>query len=140
MSADILQLRRNVQESIRVQGGGADPVDYVDVSRALNDAVTRQNHVIFGRRGCGKTLLLRAANKQVDRSIHVIYINCEDYKRHSFPNVLIEILDRIFADLERFLRGWRGWFGPRRRSRREIRRIRSDWPNSKKLLMNWIET
>lgn len=126
MSTDVQQLRRIVQESIRVQGGGADPVDYVDVSRALDDAVTRQNHVVFGRRGCGKTLLLRAANKKVDQNIHVIYINCEDYKRHSFPNVLIEILDRIFADLEDFLRGWRGWFGQRGRSRREIRRIRSD--------------
>jgi hypothetical protein len=111
---------------IRVQRGGADPIEYVDVSRALNDAITRQNHVIFGRRGCGKTLLLNAANKTVDTNIHTVYINCEDYKQHSFPNVLIEILDKVFAELEKHLHGWRSWLGQRRRVRKVIRKLRLD--------------
>jgi len=30
-----------------------------------------------------------------------VYLNCEDFKTHSFPNVLIEILD---AETDRILR------------------------------------
>jgi len=92
MSTQVEQLRLIVQESLRVQRGGNEPIEHVDVSRALSDIVARQNHVVFGRRGCGKTLLLQAANQKTDKH-RVVYINCEDYKQHSFPNVLIEILD-----------------------------------------------
>lgn len=126
MSAEVQTLRRIVQESIRVQRGGADPIEYVDVARTLDDAVSRQNHVIFGRRGCGKTLLLTAANKKVAGDVRVVYINCEDYKQHSFPNVLIEILDQVFAEFERQLQGWRGWFGKRRYSHELIGKVRFD--------------
>ena len=114
-------LRQVIQENIRVQKGGPTSIDYVDVSSALADIVTRQNHVVFGRRGCGKTLLLEAAAKRVNNTTRVVYINCEDYKQHSFPNVLIEILDRVFGELERNLSGW---FGRKRRSRELITQIR----------------
>jgi hypothetical protein len=123
MSSQVENLRRIVQENIRVQKGGGQTIDYVDVSRAIPDIVARQNHVIFGRRGCGKTLLLDTAQQKVDASVKVVYINCEDYKQHSFPNVLIEILDAIFEEFEKNLTGW---FGRKRRSRDLIRQIRSD--------------
>jgi Cdc6-like AAA superfamily ATPase len=101
MSTKVQSLRMVVQEGIRVQKGGAETIEYVDVTRALSDVIARQNHVIFGRRGCGKTLLLHAADRRLPEHIRVVYINCEDYKQHSFPNILIEILDRIFAEMER---------------------------------------
>jgi hypothetical protein len=123
MSTKVESLRRIVQENIRVQRGGSETIDYVDVSRALPDIVTRQNHVIFGRRGCGKTLLLETAKQKVGGAIRVVYINCEDYKQHSFPNVLIEILDAIFEEFEKNLKGW---FGRRKRSRELIEAIRSE--------------
>lgn len=123
MSSQVQELRRVIQESIRVQRGTPEMIEYVDVSRALNDAVTRQNHVVFGRRGCGKTLLLNTAEKRLDGTIRIVYINCEDYKRHSFPNVLIEILDRLFGELEKHLSGW---FGRKKRSRELISEIRAE--------------
>src|SRR5713226_7202212 len=123
MSSAVQQLRTIVREGIRVQRGGADPVDYIDAANAVRDAVARQNHVIFGRRGCGKTLLLHEATKRVQDSVRVVYVNCEDYKQHSFPNVLIEILDRLFAELEKNLPGW---FGKKKRSRVLISEIRSE--------------
>jgi hypothetical protein len=126
MSSKVENLRRIVQENIRVQRGGGDPIDYVDVSRALPDIVARQNHVIFGRRGCGKTLLLDTAKQNITSAVKVVYINCEDYKQHSFPNVLIEILDAIFDEFERNLSGW---FGRKKRSRDLIRQIRADLQN-----------
>lgn len=123
MSTQVENLRRIVQENIRIQRGGGETIDYVDVSRALPDMIARQNHVIFGRRGCGKTLLLSATTQKVDRSVRVVYVNCEDYKQHSFPNVLIEILDAIFEEFEKNLHGW---FGRKKRSRQLISEIRSD--------------
>jgi len=123
MSQGITRLRTIVQEGIRVQRESAEPVEYIDAGNALSDAVARQNHVIFGRRGCGKTLLLHQAERRVKSNVKVVYVNCEDYKQHSFPNVLIEILDQLFKELENNLTAW---FGRKKRSRELIREIRSE--------------
>lgn len=50
-------------------------------------------------------------------------MNCEDFKKHSFPNVLVEILDALFAELETHLTGW---FGRKKRSRELIQQIRAE--------------
>ena len=76
---DLVKLRKTINENIRVQGGGAKPVDYIDVGNALNDVNSRQNHVIFARRGCGKSLLLHTSGKSFGHSIKVVSINCEDF-------------------------------------------------------------
>lgn len=115
------KLRLAITESSRVQRGGADPISYIDVSNSLIDVGARQNHAIFGRRGCGKTLLLHESRKNLPPEIRTVYLNCEDFKKHSFPNVLIEILDALFARLESELTGW---FGRKRRSRQLISDIR----------------
>lgn len=53
--------------------------------------------------------------------IQPVYLNCEDFKHHSFPNVLIEVLDALFDELERNLHGW---FGKKRKTRDLILEIR----------------
>lgn len=119
----LTKLRLVITENLRVQRGGADPVPYIDVGNVLNDIRARQNHVVFARRGCGKTLLLHHSNRQLDSSVKSVYLNCEDFKRHSFPNVLIEILDALFGELEQHLTGW---FGKKKRSRDLIAEIRKE--------------
>jgi hypothetical protein len=47
-------------------------------------------------------------------------LNCEDFKRHSFPNVLIEILASLFREIEQNLQGW---FGKKKRSREIVQDI-----------------
>ncbi len=116
-------LRRVINENLRVQRAGADPVPYIDVSSALSDICARQNHAVFARRGCGKTLLLHHSAKELPADIQTVYLNCEDFKHHSFPNVLIEVLDALFAELEGNLPGW---FGRKKRSRDLIAKIRRD--------------
>jgi predicted AAA+ superfamily ATPase len=103
---DLTKLRQIINENLRVQLGGPETVPYIDVSNALNDIAAKQNHVVFGRRGCGKTLLLHYSASKLPGEIRPLYINCEDFKKHSFPNVLIEILDALFAELEANLTGW----------------------------------
>lgn len=115
------KLRTVITENLRVQHGGADPVPYIDVGNVLGDVAARQNHAIFGRRGCGKTLLLHHSAANLPQEVKPIYLNCEDFKKHSFPNVLIEILDALFGELEKHLTGW---FGRKGRSKDLIKDIR----------------
>lgn len=113
------RLREVISENLRVQRGGS-PVQYISVGTALQDAKSKQNHAIFARRGCGKTLLLHDSARHLNSDGKAIYLNCEDFKRHSFPNVLIEILSSIFRELDRNLSGW---FGKKARSKKIIQDI-----------------
>ena len=119
-------LRKVINENLRVQRGGAAPVPYIDVSHALSDICARQNHAVFARRGCGKTLLLHHSANKLPDDVQPVYLNCEDFKHHSFPNVLIEVLEALFAELEGNLSGW---FGRKKRSREIIAKIRLDLEN-----------
>lgn len=122
MSVDqkkLARLRTVITENLRVQRDG-ETIDYINVGHALQDVSARQNHAIFARRGCGKTLLLHHSSRELATSIKAVYLNCEDFKRHSFPNVLIEILAALFQELERNLSGW---FGKKRKSKHIIREI-----------------
>ncbi len=121
-SDNLKSLRLVITENLRVQRGGSESIPYIDISNVLNDMTARQNHAIFGRRGCGKTLLLHFSEKKLDDSVKCIYLNCEDFKRHSFPNVLIQIIDALFEELQRNLTGW---FGRKLKSKQLIEKIRS---------------
>jgi len=113
------RLREVISENLRVQKG-SDPVNYISVGTALQDAKAKQNHTVFARRGCGKTLLLHHSARTLGPELKSVYLNCEDFKRHSFPNVLIEILSGIFRELDRNLTGW---FGRKKASKKIIKGI-----------------
>lgn len=119
----LLDLRRVITENLRIQRGGDKNIKYINVGTALTDVTAKQNHAIFARRGCGKTLLLHHSESLLKDDIKTIYLNCEDFKRHTFPNVLIEILVALFSELERHLTGW---FGKKKKSRQIIRKIVDD--------------
>ena len=109
----LTRLRTVITENLRVQRDG-EPIDYINVGNALQDACARQNHAIFARRGCGKTLLLHHSSRALPNGAKAVYLNCEDFKQHSFPNVLIEILTALFRELEHNLGGW---FGKKKKSK-----------------------
>lgn len=115
----IASLREVITENIRVQRS-SEPIDYINVGTALGDAQAKQNHAIFARRGCGKTLLLHTSGRRLKPGIVAVYLNCEDFKRHSFPNVLIEILTSIFAQFER---NSIAWFGRGRKTKEALTKI-----------------
>lgn len=100
------KLRVVINESLRVKKYGGKRPPYIDSGSVLSDINTRHNHVVFARRGCGKTLLLNESEQKVEKSIRVIYIDCEDYKRHSYPNVLLEILLVLLERLQRYSWSW----------------------------------
>jgi hypothetical protein len=119
----LIALRQKITESLRIQRDSSEAVRYIDASNIVGDVCARQNHAIFARRGCGKTLLLHHSTRSVHDSVRTVYLNCEDFKRHSFPNVLIEILDALFGELEKHLTGR---FGRKKRSRDLVKQIRED--------------
>ena len=121
-SENLISLRRVITENLRVQRGGSESISYIDIANVLNDMTARQNHAIFGRRGCGKTLLIHFSEKKLPDSVKCIYLNCEDFKSHSFPNVLIQILDALFAEIQLHRTGW---FGRKRKSKQLIEEIRT---------------
>ena len=114
-------LRTVITENLRVQRGGSGTIPYIDVTNALTDVTARQNHAIFGRRGCGKTLLLHHSTATLGQSHIIAYLNCEDFKKHSFPNVIVEILDALCVALSDRLGGF---LGRKRKIRKKLNSLR----------------
>src|ERR1017187_6676354 len=71
----------------------------------LRRAVTKRHHMVFGRRGSGKSSLLRkaAADLTVDRR-PIAYVDLEAFKAHSYPDVLLSVLISTFTEFEKWLR------------------------------------
>ena len=71
----------------------------------LRRAVSKRHHLIFGRRGSGKSSLLRkaAADLTIDRR-PIAYVDMEAFKAHSYPDVLISVLIKTFSEFEAWLK------------------------------------
>ncbi len=71
----------------------------------LRRAITKRHHIIFGRRGSGKSSLLRkaAADLTLDRR-PIAYVDLETFKAHSYPDVLLSVLISTFNEFESWLR------------------------------------
>ena len=71
----------------------------------LRRAVTKRHHMVFGRRGSGKSSLLRkaASDLTVDRR-PIAYVDLEAFKAHTYPDVLLSVLISTFTEFENWLR------------------------------------
>ena len=122
MSEKVAKLRELITENLRIQKH-SDSVEYVDTDSLIQDLKAKQNHTIFARRGCGKTLLLFKSADATSPQVRTIYLNCEDFKRHSFPDVLLEVLDSVFMELKSNVTGW---FGRKRKLKMLIQEVVED--------------
>jgi hypothetical protein len=89
----------------------------------LEEASARRHQLVHGRRGVGKSTLLRrvaAGGSGVSRE--VIFIDVETLRGRPYPDVLIELLARLLKDLESRLR--RDGLMVRLKRRRLLRRVR----------------
>ncbi len=80
------------------------PRRFIEPARGtLDRAKARRHHIIFGRRGSGKTSLLRKAGADLTLGrIPTAFIDLEAFKGHTYPDVLISIL----LETLRTLRTW----------------------------------
>lgn len=70
----------------------------------LQRTTNKRHHIVFGRRGSGKSSLLRkaAADLTVDRR-PIAYVNLEAFKGHSYPDVLISVLISTFTEFGKWM-------------------------------------
>ncbi len=70
----------------------------------LQRALTKRHHIVFGRRGSGKSSLLRKleTDASTDRR-PVVYVDMEQFKAHSYPDVLVSVLIRTMDGLATWL-------------------------------------
>ncbi len=94
---DLDKLLTHIEENLRA--GRKTKVAYHDPAGWGDRIGNKQNHVVFGRRGAGKTLLTSTlGSRQSDKELS-IYINLEDYKDISFPNVLVKVLSLLLEGI-----------------------------------------
>lgn len=85
--------------SARSRVSAAEPsLIYVPNARGSLSAVTAaRHHLIFGRRGAGKTALLVEARRSVETSgAAAAWVNIQTYRREPGPRVVLYTLSRIF--------------------------------------------
>lgn len=72
----------------------------------LSRAKAEQHNIILGRRGSGKSSLLRkmAADLTVDRQ-PIAFVDMETFKGHSYPDVLISVLIKSLREFKKWLDG-----------------------------------
>jgi hypothetical protein len=103
-SFEIEQLAVLVEEAIRSTESGIKR--FIEPAPGtLQQAKNRTHSIVFGRRGSGKSSLLRkaAADLTVDRR-PIAYVDLETFKGHSYPDVLLSVLIRTFKEFAKWLR------------------------------------
>jgi hypothetical protein len=70
----------------------------------LARTTSKRHHLIFGRRGSGKSSLLRKAQEEltIDRR-PISYVDLEAYKGHAYPDVLLSVLISTFEGFSEWL-------------------------------------
>jgi len=70
----------------------------------LRRSTNKRHHIIFGRRGSGKSSLLRKAGADltIDRR-PIALVNLEAFKSHSYPDVLLSVLIATFGEFRNWL-------------------------------------
>ena len=94
---EVLRLERLIEEAVRSTQEGVRR--FVEPANgALSRATARQHHLVFGRRGSGKSSLLRkaAADLTLDRR-PIAFVDLETFKGHSYPDVLLSVLIETFS-------------------------------------------
>jgi hypothetical protein len=100
---EVAQLERLIEEATRSTSEGVRR--FIEpASGTLDRAVARQHHLVFGRRGSGKSSLLRkaAANLTVDRR-PIAFVDLETFKGHAYPDVLLSVLIKTFSEFAAWL-------------------------------------
>ncbi len=117
---EIRKLITYIEENLRSSNKAG--LQFVDSRNFNTQLISKQNHVVFGRRGAGKTSLLKSVcgySKYID-----IYINLEDYKDITFPNILISVLYETFVALSEKIRHDFPWYKFNRKANSILKTIK----------------
>jgi hypothetical protein len=104
-SAEVDDLLVLCQEVMRATPEGANR--FIEPAPGvLAGAKSKQHNIVFGRRGSGKSSLLRktAADLTIDRR-PIAFVDLETFKGHTYPDVLISVLIKTLGEFEQWLDG-----------------------------------
>ncbi len=103
----------------------------------LEETASRRHQFVFGRRGVGKSTLLRKIESQAASEGHgdVIFVDVETLRGRPYPDVLIELLIELLDSLERRLKAKAGRVDLKR-SRRQTRKALRDLTRTMRQLRN----
>lgn len=117
-----------IEENLRASKTAG--IEFIDPRNHRDRLISKQNHVVFGRRGAGKSTLLSSISR--NSNVIVVNINLEDFKDITFPNIVLHILASSLENLELNVASHYPWYkfnGKARTLRRklsdEIDRLRS---------------
>ncbi len=102
-SSEMVRLLTLVEEAARSTEEGVK--HFVEPAPGtLRRTTSKRHHIVFGRRGSGKSSLLRkaAADLTVDRR-PIAYVNLEAFKGHSYPDVLISVLISTLQEFRKWM-------------------------------------
>ncbi|MBI5298630.1 MAG: hypothetical protein HY869_24415 [Chloroflexi bacterium] len=106
-SPKITNLSLRIEESTRATESttGSTVRRFVEpATGTLERAKSRRHHIVFGRRGSGKTSLLqKAANDLTLERRPIAYVDLESFKGHPYPDVLLSILIKTFSEFSKWL-------------------------------------
>lgn len=92
---DLEKLTTYIEENLRAtQNAG---MGFIDPKHYKKKMHAKQNHVAFGRRGSGKSSLLSCLKGSNEH--FAAFINLEDFKDISFPNVLLHVLKSLYEQI-----------------------------------------
>src|SRR5260370_25498084 len=102
-SERVRNLTNLIEESTRATGESVkfflEPTPGV-----LDKAKNKRHHIIFGRRGSGKSSLLHKVKSDLTVSrTPIAYVDLEQFKGHSYPDVLISVLISTLTEFKTWL-------------------------------------
>ncbi len=102
-STRMQKLATMVEESMRSTEEGVKY--FVEPAEGtLRRATSKRHHIVFGRRGSGKTSLLRKAGADLTLSRRPIaLVDLEAFKGHSYPDVLLSVLIATFREFQKWI-------------------------------------
>ncbi|MFM1662090.1 hypothetical protein [Aeromonas salmonicida] len=92
---DLTKVLRFIEENMRVTEQTS--IEYLDSQGVMGRLKIKQNHIVFGRRGSGKSLLLKSLREVSE--VVCISVNLEDFKDISFPNSIVQVQKAIIDQL-----------------------------------------
>ncbi|AMC10289.1 hypothetical protein Lupro_03030 [Lutibacter profundi] len=118
-NTDLIKVLKFIEENIRITDQTS--IEYLDPKGHIERLDSKQNQIIFGRRGSGKSLLLKSL-KETKPEILCLTINLEDFKDISFPNSITQVLRSLIKQLKKEVEGEFSFFKSNKkwRARRKI--------------------
>ncbi|MFM8748093.1 MAG: hypothetical protein ACKOED_15710 [Aestuariivirga sp.] len=102
-SREVQALAKLIEEATRSSASGVkyflEPAQGV-----LDRAMAKRHHIVFGRRGSGKSSLLHKIETEaaINRN-PVVFVDMEEFKGHSYPDVLVSVLLKIMNGFDEWL-------------------------------------